>query len=96
MSKSELIDNIAKKDNISRKEAKVRVESVLGEIESGLKCLKKSGETYTLTGFGTFFIAKRKARDGINPQTKEKIKIKASKSLKFRPYAQLKRAAGCQ
>ncbi|MEL7486823.1 MAG: HU family DNA-binding protein, partial [Pseudomonadota bacterium] len=45
--------------------------------------------------FGTFTITKRPARKGRNPRTGEQIKIKASKSLRFRPSTNLKSAAGC-
>ena len=96
MSKTDLISNVATKENISKAEAKRLVETVLGEIENGLKDLRKGpDETYNLGNFGTFYITTRKARAGINPRTQEPIRIKASKNLRFRPYAQLKRSAGC-
>lgn len=95
MSKTNLVESISSKHKISKAEAKQCVEMVFGEIENGLKGLKKGEETFTISSFGTFYITKRKARKGINPLTREPIKIKASKSLRFRPYAQLKRAAGC-
>lgn len=96
MSKSDLINNFATKEDISRAEAKRIVESVLEEIENGLQVLKKKDtETYNIGNFGTFYVTKRKARKGINPRTQETIDIKASKNLRFRPYAQLKRSAGC-
>ncbi|MGY9107738.1 MAG: HU family DNA-binding protein [Alphaproteobacteria bacterium] len=44
---------------------------------------------------GSFTISKRSARMARNPATGEAIKVKASKSLRFRPSLQLKRAAGC-
>lgn len=96
MSKTDLIDNVATKENLSKAEAKRLVETVLGEIENGLKTLrKKPDETYNLGNFGTFYVTTRKARTGINPRTRETIQIKASRNLRFRPYAQLKRSAGC-
>ena len=95
MSKTNMADNIAKANDISKAEAKRMVECVFAEIESGLKGLKKADATYTISGFGTFHVTKRKARKGINPRTGESIKIKASRNLRFRPYAQLKSAAGC-
>ena len=69
------------------------MDLVLGEIEAGLKKSKKEGR-YTIGNFGTFTITRRKARKGRNPQTGEQIRIKASKVLRFRPSAALKRAAG--
>ncbi|MEM8987676.1 MAG: HU family DNA-binding protein [Pseudomonadota bacterium] len=94
MSKAEFIDNVASSGDMSRAEAKRVVELVFGEIENGLKKSKKEGK-YTIGTFGTFTITKRPARKGRNPRTGEPIKIKASKSLRFRPSSNLKDAAGC-
>lgn len=47
-------------------------------------------EKFAYPGFGTFSLKSRAARDGINPKTKEKIKIKASKSIGFKPATKLK------
>ena len=57
---------------------------------ASLRQLKK--EPVQIIGFGTFSVVKRAARKGINPQTREPIKIKASKSVKFKPGAKLKAA----
>ncbi|MEQ9642552.1 MAG: HU family DNA-binding protein [Alphaproteobacteria bacterium] len=94
MSKAAFIETVAQKGKLSKAEAKRVVELVFGEIESGLKSSKKEGK-YTIGNFGTFSVQKRAARKGRNPQTGEQIKIKASKVLKFRPAAQLRKAAGC-
>ena len=94
MSKAQFIENVAKAGDLSNAEAKRMVELVFGEIEAGLKKSKKEGK-YTIGTFGTFTIAKRPARKGRNPRTGEEIKIKASKSLRFKPAASLKTAAGC-
>lgn len=94
MSKADFIDAVAASGGLSKAEAKRAVELVFGEIEAGLKKSKKEGK-YTIGTFGTFTVSKRKARMGRNPQTGEQIKIKASKSLRFKPSAQLKAAAGC-
>ncbi len=94
MSKAEFIENVAKKGKVSKAEAKRMVDLVFGEIEAGLKRSKKEGR-YQIGTFGTFTISKRAARKGRNPQTGEEIKIKASKVLRFRPSAQLKKSAGC-
>ena len=93
MSRAAFIENVAKKGNISKAESKRVVDLVLCEIESGLKKSKKKGR-YTIGNFGTLTITKHPARKGRNPQTGETIRIKASKALKFRPSAALKRAAG--
>lgn len=94
MSKAEFIENVAKAGDLSRAEAKRVVELVFGEIEAGLKRSKKEGK-YTIGTLGTFSVTKRAARKGRNPRTGEEIKIKASKSLRFRPASNLKTAAGC-
>ncbi len=94
MSKAALVERVAKKGKLSKAEAGRTVDLVMGEIMAGLKASKKEGR-YTIGTFGTFSITKRAARKGRNPQTGEPIKIKASKVLKFKPAAQLKKAAGC-
>jgi DNA-binding protein HU-beta len=94
MSKAEFIANVAKAGDLSNADAKRVVELVFGQIEAGLKRSKAVGK-YTIGTFGTFAVSKRSARKGRNPRTGEEIKIKASKSLRFRPSSSLKEAAGC-
>ncbi|MBI1365790.1 MAG: DNA-binding protein [Alphaproteobacteria bacterium] len=94
MSKAEFIANVAKAGNMSNAEAKRVVELVFGEIENGLKRARKDGK-YVIGTLGSFSVTKRAARIGRNPRTGEEIKIKASKSLRFRPSSALKEAAGC-
>jgi len=94
MSKSDFIEAVAKKGKISKADAKRAVELVFDTLETGLKSKKKEGR-YQIGTFGTFSITQRAARKGRNPRTGEPIKIKASKSLRFRPSSQLKKAAGC-
>ena len=86
MNKSELVEAVAKKTGLSRREATVGVETALSIIS---KEMKKGGKV-TLTGFGTFDVGKRKARAGVNPRTGEKIKISATKMPRFRPSRSLK------
>ncbi len=93
MSRAVFIENVAKKGKLSKAEAKRVVDLVLGEVEAGLKKSKKEGR-YTIGNFGTFTVNKRPARKGRNPRTGEAIRIKASKVLKFKPAAKLKKAAG--
>ena len=95
MSKQEFIDRVASKGNISKSDAKRAVELVLGEIAGGLKSAKKDGK-YTIGTLGTFVIGKRSARMGRNPRTGEAIKIKASKTLRFKAGSSLKKAAGIE
>ena len=93
MSRAAFIENVAKKGKMSKAEAKRTVDLVLGEVETGLKKSKKEGR-YTIGNFGTFTVTKRAARKGRNPRTGEQIRIRASKVLKFKPAAKLKKAAG--
>lgn len=65
--------------NTSKAEAERAVNAVLDGIKLGVKKTK----SVQLIGFGTFKVATRKARIGVNPKTGEKIKIKASKTVKF-------------
>jgi DNA-binding protein HU-beta len=94
MSKTDFVDSVAKEGKISKADAKRAVEMVLGAMEGGLKGIKQGGK-FQIGTFGSFRVSKRAARMGRNPRTGEAIKIKASKSLKFKPSSQLKKAAGC-
>ncbi len=94
MSKTEFIANVAEAGGLTNAEAKRMVELVFGEIENGLRRARQDGK-YTIGTFGTFAITKRAARTGRNPRTGEEIAIKESKTLRFRPSAALKQAAGC-
>ena len=81
MNKAELVEAVQKalgKDT-SKATAERAVEAVIESIKGGLK----KGKAVQLVGFGTFKVVNRKARLGINPKTGEKIKIKASKGVKF-------------
>ncbi|MEE9503474.1 MAG: HU family DNA-binding protein [Candidatus Aminicenantaceae bacterium] len=78
MNKGDLVQEVAKVVN-TKKEAQAAVDCVFSTIT---KVLKKK-DTVTLIGFGTFKVAQRKARKGINPQTGAEIKIKARKVAKF-------------
>jgi len=87
MNKTDLIKEVAKHTG-TKKEAQEAVNAVLSTIT---KALKKK-DSVTLVGFGTFRVDKRKARTGRNPQTGEKIKIKARNVPKFAPGKALKDA----
>jgi DNA-binding protein HU-beta len=95
MSKQQFIERVAAKGGISKSDAKRAVELVLGEIAGGIKNSKKDGK-YTIGTLGTFVVSKRAARMGHNPRTGEAIKIKAAKTLRFRPALGLKKAAGVE
>ena len=86
MNKSELVEAVAKKADITKAAAQEALEAV---IESISKALKK-GDEVRLVGFGTFSVAKRAASTGRNPRTGEAIKIPASKQPKFKAGKELK------
>ena len=88
MTKSELIAQVAKEATITKAAAAQAIDSITGTIT---KDLKKGGGV-TLTGFGTFSVANRKARTGRNPQTGQEIRIPASKTPKFTAGKALKEA----
>lgn len=93
MSKADFIERIAKKGRLSKAEAKRAVELVFDEVEAGIKEVRNGGK-FAIGTFGTFSVSKRGARQGRNPRTGEPIKIRASKSVRFRPSMHLKKAAG--
>ena len=88
MNKAELIDAIAKKADLSKKDATAALEAF---IETTTTALKKNDKV-TLVGFGTFQTSKRAARTGRNPQTGAEIKIKASTVPQFKAGKTLKDA----
>lgn len=90
MNKAELVAEVQKQlgSDASKASAERAVESVLEAIKTGVK----NDKSVQLIGFGTFSVAKRAAREGVNPRTKEKIQIQASTTVKFKPGAGLKAA----
>lgn len=86
MNKSELINEVARKTGLSRREAEVGVQTMLDLIAKEIT----KGSKVTLTGFGTFDVGKRKARSGVNPRTGDPIKIAASKMPRFKPSRNLR------
>ena len=88
MTKAELVEKMAKDSDVSKSAAGKALDSFM----NGIKKTLKKGDTVTLVGFGTFSVGKRAARKGRNPQTGEVIKIKASKSPKFKAGKAFKEA----
>ena len=80
MNKSELIDEIAEKNGVSKAEAKKQLENVLNGIKSGVS---SRGEV-ALVGFGKFSKVTRAARTGRNPQTGQPLHIAAKTVVKFK------------
>ena len=89
MNKKELAAAVAEKTDMTNADAGKAVDAVFDTIQAQLK--KKNGEVRIL-GFGTFSVTKRAASEGRNPQTGEKIKIKASNQPKFKAGKGLKDA----
>ena len=80
MNKNELIRAIANKLGITLKDAAENLDGVIAAITEGLK----TGEKIQISGFGTFSLKEKEAREGVNPKTGEKIKIAASKIPTFK------------
>ena len=88
MNKTELINAVAAKAEISKKDAEKAIAAVFGSIEDALK----AGDKVQLIGFGTFEVKERAARTGHNPKTGEAIEIAAAKIPSFKAGAALKTA----
>lgn len=88
MKKADLVVEIQK--NLGKETSKACAERALNAVIDAIKAGVKKHKRLQLIGFGTFSVVERKARTGINPQTKEKIKIKASKAIKFKAGSDFK------
>jgi len=88
MTKGDLIGAVAAKCGLSKKDVENVLNEAFAEIKKGVK---KEGKV-AYPDFGTFKIAKRKARMGINPKTKQAIQIKASKTVRFKPAPTFKKS----
>ena len=86
--KAQLIESVAEKTGLTKKDATVAVDSVFSSIQGFLK----NGEKVQLIGFGNFEVRQRAARKGRNPQTGAEIQIPASKVPAFKPGKALKDA----
>ena len=86
MNKTELVAAIAESAELSKKDSEKALKAFVDVVTEELKKEHK----VQLVGFGTFEVAERAARKGINPKTKEEIDIEASKAPKFKPGKALK------
>ncbi len=86
MNRKELVNHIAEKADINKKEADAALKAIIDGITTTLA----DGDDVTLLGFGTFKISHRAAREGRNPKTGEVIQISASKSPTFKAGKELK------
>jgi DNA-binding protein HU-beta len=88
VTKADFVDKLAAKSGLTKKDAAGVVDAFVDVVTDALK----KGEDVQFTGFGKFYVQQREARQGINPQTKEKIKIPATKVPKFSAGLALKSA----
>ena len=88
MTKAELITRIAREVKISKASAEKAINALTNSVTKALK----KGDKLTLTGFGTFSLAKRRARKGRNPRTGKEINIPANKVARFKAGKMLKSA----
>ena len=88
MTKADLIAAVGKEAKISKASAEKALNAFTASVTKALK----KGDKLTLTGFGTFSVAKRRARIGRNPQTGKEIKISATRVAKFKAGNSLKSA----
>ena len=86
MNKADLIAKIAEEADLSKKSAEAALNAFIDAVEGAVK----KGDKVQLVGFGSFEVRKRAARKGRNPQTKEEIKIPASKAPVFKAGKALK------
>lgn len=86
MNKKQLIDAVALKGEMSKKDAEIAVDTVFGCVENALE----NQDDVRLVGFGTFSVKNRAERTGRNPATKEEILIPAKKAPAFKPGKELK------
>ena len=88
MTKQDLIDQVAAETGLQKRDATNAVEAVFKTITGTLQ----SGGDVALTGFGKFHVATRGPRQGVNPQTRERITIPGGKVPRFTAGSQLKQA----
>jgi DNA-binding protein HU-beta len=85
MNKTEFISAIAEKSGLSKADAKKAVEAFIDTVSAELK----KGGKVAILGFGSFSVAEKSARKGVNPKTKQPIDIPARKAVKFKAGAEL-------
>ena len=88
MNKSELVDDIARRADLEKRQA----ESALNALVESVIEATKRGDKVSILGFGNFVPTSRAARTGRNPQTGEPVQIAASKGVRFAPGQAFKTA----
>jgi DNA-binding protein HU-beta len=86
MNKSQLVESISEETSFSKKD----VAKVLASLTRIVERTLKKGNKVSLTGFGTYWLSRRPARMGINPATKERIKLPAVSVPRFKAGKQLR------
>ena len=90
MTKSELVMAVQKGCDCGCDISKKAIDSIINTTFANIAKAVKKDKRFSYPGFGTFTVRKRKARTGRNPQTGENLKIKASKTVGFKPAPTLK------
>jgi DNA-binding protein HU-beta len=88
VTKSELVDQVADRTELTKQDAARAVDAVLATVEDALR----RGSEVTVSGFGKFHVSERGARMGVNPRTGERIQIAASRVPRFTAGSGLKSA----
>ncbi|WP_294586254.1 HU family DNA-binding protein [uncultured Bacteroides sp.] len=86
MNKAELISAMAAESGLSKADSQKALNAFIASVSKAMK----AGDKVALVGFGTFSVAERASRMGINPSTKKPIQIEAKKVVKFKAGAELK------
>ncbi|MBI5689832.1 MAG: HU family DNA-binding protein [Verrucomicrobia bacterium] len=88
MNKADLVDEVQRllANGTSKAAAERATEAVLSAVKQGLR----RDREVSLVGFGTFALAVRPARNGFNPHTKKPMKIRAMKTVRFKPGVELR------
>ncbi len=89
MNKAELVEEVSNQIGLTKKTSREAVNAIISAITDSLA----GGERVTLVGFGTFQVMERKARKGVNPQTRGTIQIPAKKVPQFKPGKGLREKA---
>ena len=90
MTKVDLIDQVAQKTELPKRDVERMLEAAIGAMQQALT----HGEKVSLTGLGVFTVADRKARVARNPKTGAQVEVPARKAAKFKPAKELKAMLG--
>ena len=88
MNKAELVEEVANQTGLTKRTSREAVDAMISAITDSLA----REERVTLVGFGSFQVMERKARKGVNPQTRKTIQIPAKNVPKFKPGKGLREA----